>query len=326
MRILFVLSGHIWQHTLPEGFREAGHDVMVICSDPPEKIADTLEQYRPQMAISIGWGKEQSSKNQLILRRCFKAAHVPHIYWSVEDPGYTKEFSVPLIQKMKPDFIFTICHDTVDYFQRLGFRAAYMDFGFSPQIHHDLHGEQVYDIAVVANAYPKILSKHPEHFRHHSLNVLVEPLLKHKLRVDFWGRDWTKLQDLYGWEIPPEWIHPPVNYQDTVKIYHSSRILLGLQNYRNQVTQRTYEIMGSGSFLLTVDTPGVRTILKPGEDLACSASPDQTRELVHYYLKNPEQRSRIAAHGQSSIATYTYRHRAEYMLDVLKKASIVAEG
>lgn len=326
MRVLFVLSGHIWRHTLPEGFRDAGHDTMVISSAVADQLPNTIAQYRPHMAVTIGWGKEQSSKNQLLLRRCFQSAKVPHIYWSVEDPEYTMEFSLPLIQKMQPDFIFTICRETAGYFQRLGFQAGYMDFGFSPQTHPALQREQRYDIAVVANAYPGILSKRPNHFRHQSLIVLVEPLLKQQTRVDFFGRGWAEMQGLYGWNIPQEWIHPPVDYQDTAEIYHTTGISLGLQNYAHQVTQRTYEILGSGGFMLTIDTPGVRTLFTPGEELACASSPGQTLELVRYYQLHPDERRRIAAQGHSRISLHTYRHRAEHMLDILKKAGIVAKG
>ena len=33
----------------------------------------------------------------------------PLIYWAVEDPAYTDIWSIPLVKRMKPDFVFTIC-------------------------------------------------------------------------------------------------------------------------------------------------------------------------------------------------------------------------
>jgi len=326
MRVLFLLSGKIWPHTLPEGFREACHETLVIPADSSEQVSGVIARYRPHLAVSIGWGREQHKTKQPIIRNCLQAARVPHVYWSVEDPEYTLRFSVPLLQSVQPDFVFTICRESVGYFQGLGFKAAYLDFGFSPAVHRSMDRGRVHNIAVVANAYPWIWSKRPDHFRCRALSVLIEPLLRRRTRVDFWGRGWEELASVCKWEIPPEWLHGPADYRDTAEIYNSAAITLGLQNYTDQVTQRTYEVLGSGGFLLTVDTPGVRALFSPGEDLVCSCSPWQTVELVRYYQARPELRRGIAAHGQHSAGAHTYRHRAEYMLEVLRQAGIVGGG
>ena len=148
-------------------------------------------------------------------------------------------------------------------------------------------------IAIVANAYPDILEKYLDHFRHRSIDILIQPLLKENISIDFWGNNWDKMDDYLGFKIPNDWIHGFLNYKDANKVYSSSKILLGLQNYAALVTQRTYEILGSGGFLLTLDTPGVRKNFITGKDLAVSLSPEETIQKVHYYLNQREKRSQI---------------------------------
>lgn len=84
-------------------------------------------------------------------------------------------------------------------------------------------------------------------------------------------------------DIPKDWIHGPMHYLETCKVYNSADIIIGLQNYQELITQRTYEILGSGGFLLTLDTLGVRGLFKPGKDLITVSSPKETLQAIQYF-------------------------------------------
>ena len=323
MRILFLLSGQLWVHTLPQGFSDAGHDVKTAACLSQDDLSGELVQFKPHLAVTIGWGREQNKARQLMIRECLKEAGVPHVYWSVEDPAYTSVFTLPLIQRTRPDFIFTICDPKVRYFRKLGFKAAYMDFGFSPHIQYNLDCPKEYDIAVVANAYPDIYEKFPNHYRRHSIEALIKPFIEQNIRVDFWGCDWERMGPVLECAIPSEWIHGPVSYTEANRIYNASNIILGLQNYEEQITQRTYEILGSGGFLLTNDTAGIRKLFTPGEELACSSSAAETPVLAAYYLENLSRRNVVAKRGQECVRNFSYKNKAEYMLTVLRKERII---
>jgi len=325
MRILFWLSGTMWRYTLPQGFIEAGHTVDYTDSLSEESIQEKLSQFQPELAISIGWGTAQTICKQLLMRKYLKAAKIPHVYWSTEDPAYTAVFSLPLIQRVQPDFVFSISAATVDFYLKIGVKSAYMDFGYSPAIHKHIESEQNYrsSIAIVANAYPDILSSYPDHYRHRSMAALIRPLLENNLAISFWGRDWDKAKNILKYDIPQEWIHGYLPYSEANKVYCSCDIILGLQNYPHQLAQRTYEILASSGFLLTSDTPVIRNKFKAGEQLVVSSSPEETLRLVHYYLDKPEERKIIAASGQAAIAENTYQNRADYMLEVLRKYKII---
>lgn len=325
MRVLFLLSGTIWVHTLPEGFIEAGHEIKISGPINNDNVNVLISQFKPHLIISIGMGPDQTKQRQLIARKYSKAYKIPHVYWSIEDPWFTRSLSLPIIQTMQPDFVFSICPKTVDYFNKMGIKAAYMNFGFAPKIHCPVKAENEYksSIALIANAYPYVLKRYPDHYRNTSIKTLVTPLIKENIRIDFWGNEWEEAKEILGFNIPKEWLHGYLPYDTANKVYSSAKIIIGLQDYTSQVTQRTFEVLASEGFLLTNDTIGVRTLLKKDEDLIASSSPEDTLKLVKYYLDRPNERKRIATNGAKAVAGNSYKDRAQYMINVLKKENII---
>lgn len=327
MRVLFLQSGTIWVHTLPEGFIEAGHEIKISGPINNENVSAFISEFKPHLIISMGMGPDQTKERQLIARKYSKAYKIPHVYWSIEDPCFTRSFSLPIIQTMQPDFVFSICPETVDYFNQMGIKSAYMNFGFAPKIHHPIEALDEYtsSIALVANAYPHVLKRYPNHYRKESIKTLILPILKKNIKIDFWGDDWDKFKEILGFSIPNEWIHGYLPYKDANKVYSSSKIIIGLQNYTTQVTQRTFEVLASGGFLLTNDTPGVNNLFKKGEDLITSSSPENTLGLVKYYLDRPKECIKIALNATKTVAGNSYKDRAQYIINTLKKEKIIGK-
>lgn len=325
MKILFFENGTIWSRGLPDGLRDLGHTVRMSGPLARRRIPALLSSFRPDLIINVGWGPNHVREKQIMMRDWAKSAGIPLVYWSVEDPHFTDVFTLPLVRTMRPDFVFTTCPQTVQKFQKLGIPAAHMDFGFHPSIHRRLNPLKRYssDIAVVANAYPHVLKKSPDHFRRKAIQILIRPLLHKGIRIDFYGRDWEKMHKILGRPIPRSWIHGYLPYKDASKVYSSAKIMLGLQNYTDMVTQRTYEIAGSSGFLFTCDTPGVRKLFKPGRDVAVSSSPEQTVRLIRRYLKEPLERERIRKRARKAIAKHSYTHRARYLLNDLRSAGLI---
>ena len=189
-----------------------------------------------------------------------------------------------------------------------------LNFGFAPKIHRYIEVKKQYSIALVANGYPYVLKHYPNHYRHQSLKTLLIPLLKENIRIDIWGKEWHKLKEILGCNIPEQWVHGYLPYADAYKVYNSANIIIGLQDYDTQVTQRTFEVLASQGFLLTDDTPGVKKLFNPGRDLIVSSSPEETLKLVKYYLNNPNECKRIAKKGASAVIGNSYKDRAEYMI------------
>ncbi|MBC2580270.1 glycosyltransferase [Clostridium sp. DJ247] len=322
---VFVLCSTDWIYTLPLGFKEAGHEVRKSGVISEEGITNQIARFKPDFILSLGWTEDQSIERQLAARRVVEKFGIPHVYWNVEDPAYTLRFSLPFIERVKPDFIFTICPKTVEQYKAMGIKSAYMDFGYSETVHKSVMPREEYkhSIAIVANAYPELLQIYPKHYRNQSIKTLITPLLKENIRIDFWGDEWDKSEVLLGHSIPKEWIHGKLPYIEANKVYSSCDIMIGPQNYTNMVTQRTYEILASGGVLLTSDTDGVRALFKPGEHLITSSSPEETVRLVKHYLSNKDHRRKIALQAPGAVLGNSYRERAEYMIGVLNREGIL---
>ncbi|MBU8880342.1 glycosyltransferase [Bacillus sp. FJAT-29790] len=325
MRVLFIESGNLWPHTLPKGFHSNGHDIMISGPITKGNLPKMLAEFQPDLVVTIGWGQEHTPEKQILVREQIKPRNIPLIYWAVEDPAYTNNWSLPLIEKMQPDFVFTICEKTANKYQQRGIPSAFLDFGFEESVHFPTckYTEYSSQIAVVANAYPDKLMQYPDHFRHESINRLIKPLLEKQVRIDFWGNHWDQMGSYLGIEIPKDWIHGHLYYREANKVYSSSDIMIGLQNYPDLVTQRTHEILGSGGFLLTLDSPGVSSTFKPGIDLIVSSSPEDTIEKVNYYLKHADERSAIQNQGHISVQPNSYKARTRQMIDILVEQKIV---
>jgi len=327
MRVLFLESHPMWIHGLPNGFRDLGHEVLVSGPLTKENIPAILTDFKPDLIGMMGWTEEHTPEKLDCVSRHAKALGIPLFFWATEDPTHAEAFTLPLIRRLQPDFVFTICPANAELYNSMGMKAARLDFGYHRLVHHRTEVLEGYRcaVAVVANAYPHILGSYPEHFRIASLQKLIVPLVRQHIRVDFWGRDWDRMSRYIGCDIPAEWLHGYIQYTEANKVYSSADIVIGLQNHATQLTQRTYETLGSGGFLLTCDTPEVRRVFQPGADLVVSSSPEETVSLVNFYAARPEEREKIRKQGEASAGPHSYQYRARQILDTLKQQGLLED-
>lgn len=325
MRVLFLESHPMWLYGLANGFRDAGHEVKVSGPIGPKITLKLVEDFQPELIIMLGWTQEHIGVNRKWIRDCVKKAGAPFVYWATEDPIHARVFTIPFIQSVRPDFVFTVSAHMVPHYEKLGFPSAHMDFGYHRSVHKSGEKVEQYScrIAVVANAYPALRGVYRGLYRFESLQTLIKPVLEAGFKVDFWGWQWKEMSNILGCSIPDECLHGYLPYKEACKVYNSADIVLGLQNTHNQVTMRTYEILASGGFLITSDTPAVRHLFEPGCHLVVSKSPIETVELVKYYLENADERQKICQQALEAVGHHSYKHRAEYMETVFKERKML---
>ena len=328
MRVLFLESDPMWIYGLPNGFCDAGHTVMVSGPLTKDSIMDMISNFQPDLIFTMGHTAEHTEEKQKMIRECVPSTNIPHVYWSTEDPGYTFIFSLPLIQTIEPDFVFTICPSRVDFYREKNIPSAHLDFGYHSSVHSPVEVNEKHkaQIAIVANGYPMLYKKSPDHYRFKALRSLLSPFLDENIRIDFWGRYWDQMEHILGKKIPNDWIHGFLPYTEANKVYSSAEIILGIQNHDTQLTQRTYEVLGSGGFLLTNDTSEIRRLFSTGKDLIVSHSSKETIELVKYYLSHPEERNKVKKAGMETVKKYSYEQRANYIIETLIDAGILSKS
>ncbi|WP_317971706.1 glycosyltransferase [Paenibacillus sp. CCS19] len=314
----------MWIYGLPKGFEKLGHKVKTC--NPSKKTEQLIKQFKPTLIMAIGWTPANSTPSkQRLIAKLVKMSGAPFVYWSTEDPGYTEDFSLPLIRRTKPNFVFTIHRPTVHKFRNKSLHAAHLDFGSDPATHRRLKSVKKYkgEAAVVANAYPQLYIQKPGHYRFKSLRKLVHPFLKAGVHVDFYGRNWGRMKKMFNANVPKSWTHGYLPYKDAIKVYNSVKFVIGPQNAEDRLTQRTYEVMASGGLLITDDTPEVRKWFKPGRELLVSNSAQETKKLIVKYMKNPRLREKIRANAVKAAARHTYQKRAAYVIKTLRKHGII---
>lgn len=329
MRVLFLESSPVWIYGLPNGFRDAGHEVWISGPLTKTSIPNILSRFKPDLIISIGCTRETTNKRAELIKRFITPLNIPFVYWATEDSPYTnRRFTLPFIKKVKPDYVFTICAEDEDFYKYIKSKAAHMDFAYHESVHHRTSIEMGYKsrIGVVANVYPDLLKSHPQNFRYTTVKTLIKPIIKENIRIDFWGLGWDEIDDFLEFHIPPNCIHGYLPYTEASKVYSSADIVLGILNNTTNITQRIYEILGSEGFVLTYDTKAIRKIFKPRHDLIVSSSPEETIKLIRYYLDKPVEREKIRKKGKITIKNHSYKQRAEYMIKILKEKGILPKN
>ncbi len=85
-------------------------------------------------------------------------------------------------------------------------------------------------------------------------------------------------------------------------------MLLGKR--REQIKGRTFEIPGTGGFLLTGAVEHLDEYYVPGREVALFSSPQELIEQIRFHLAHDEEREAIREAGyQRTLRDHTYVHR-----------------
>jgi hypothetical protein len=116
--------------------------------------------------------------------------------------------------------------------------------------------------------------------------------------------------------------------QDLNDLYASAKVVVGdslcLAGHQNYWSDRYYETIGRGGFLIAPRIDGLERHFDDGEHLVLYDfwDFDQLQESIDFYLNQPHERERIAKNGQAHVAAHhTYRVRLQEALAHLEAAA-----
>lgn len=316
-RILFLARSSKYTLGLPQGFRELNCPVFVLRDLRKDSLEEAFDRFRPDLLITTGWTYREHKRKHIdqLIKKIAKY-QIKHLYWATEDPRWTKECSFRCIEIFKPDAVLTIHPESVSKYRRLGIPAGHLDFGCNPEFnkYEPPTSDYAYDVALVGNG-----GKAWKSYRKNSVEILLKPLVERGYHMAIWGSRWDRFnEELMGFKIPQHMIKGKLPYEETNKVYNSAKIILGLQNDQGMLTSRTFEVLGSGGFLLTAPTQAVKNLFKNNVHLICSSSPEDTVNLVNYFLKDAKARQEVAQNGQWEVyLNHTYQERAGQILQFL---------
>ncbi len=212
----------------------------------------------------------------------------PSIFWFIDTP-----FSFKLDKIMSRYFDIVFCSQKI-FAEKLsidtGRKVEWLPLACYPPFHKQQAQLKIYDLAFVGS------------------------LDKERLRM----RDLLERMGL-------KFFFGVANCQDIGKIYSSAKIVLNL-NKRFGLNMRVFEGMCSGSMVLSKDFDG-REDLFSREQLVVFSSEDDMFEKISYYLRNDEERERIARSGMIEVLEkHTYKNRVEKMFKSLDALHLYSAG
>lgn len=118
--------------------------------------------------------------------------------------------------------------------------------------------------------------------------------------------------------------HGPIDYwTEFTKIAYLSKINLHLTIPRiaNGVSQRCFDIMASGGFLMANYRDAMTKLFEPDVDFVMYTDIEELVDKAHYYLAHDAKREQIARHGcETVIKNHTCAHRAQEIIMELTEA------
>lgn len=323
----FYMESHeFFLKTIPDALKtlDIAHAIPTYSPTPVNtttamKLKEHLAAFRPDVILITGWTPFQRKPYFDVIREYCQQHQAFLVFWSFEDPTHTDIWGKYIAQAAKPDYIFTHALGCDTIYESLGIPASYLPFAINPHLHYRREPDPKFtsDIALVGRFEPEMM--HSTSLRMASLKTLLQPLVARDYDVAIWGSGWKEHFHQLPFPIPEKYLRGPVSYEDIPKIYSSAKINLAIQNEPVLITRRTFECMGSGGFVLTINTPAIRKHFAIDRHVAVSTNRTETLQQVDRYLHNPERRLHIAASGQKEVHDHhTYTTRIKEMIEKIQ--------
>ena len=112
-----------------------------------------------------------------------------------------------------------------------------------------------------------------------------------------------------------------VDYYDEMPfVFRDSKINLNItiRSIQTGLSQRVWDVLGCGGFLLTNYQMEIPEYLEIGKDLDCFENAAELKEKVAYYLAHEEERIAIAKHGYETVKSkHTCKHQVAEILKIV---------
>lgn len=315
MNILFLNDSSLLCYGLASGFSPTDdlRYIPVHQAGWEDRLTALLKTWKPQFALAEGVSISTVAQKLFPLLRRHK---LPLVYWAIDDPPDWRRMSHPLARGAS--LVLTPARECLPLYRREKLRALYFHFACNPAFHHPSEPSPAYtcDLLLVANYY----TSYPQ--RRIGLETILTPLRSGPFHLKVFGNEhWLTNTDHYTLE--PENYQGYLPYDHLPSAYSSAKIVLGLHSVIDSSTMmsmRTFEALGCRAFFLTHWSPAIENTFKNHVHLVWSRHPDETVELIRYYLKREDLRHKIARQGQEEVYhNHTYQHRIQSISQSLEK-------
>jgi spore maturation protein CgeB len=262
-------------------------------------------------SIWENWGRQRrKTKKQAAciakMVQDYRSRGIPVVFWSKEDPPHFDRF---LHWATECDLVLTTDANCIPRYREYGCRAVHpMTFAAQPAIHKNYFSQT--KAVCFAGSWNK---HHPT--RLEGVHNLIDPLRSGGVdifsRMGSWPKEYQTL--IVG-------SHP---YEELLRKYSAYRIGLSISSVRSSPTmfpRRVVEMTCAGMLVLSDRCEGVAALFP---EVPQSTSPEQTTEIIQYYIEHEAERAeRVASIREKILAEHTYRRRIEYIESLLEEQKI----
>lgn len=334
MRILFVgklgahqTSAHRMQAMVRLGHQAVGFDTTVYAScggalasrvrlrtlvgrAVSRLNADLLEAARRGGSDLVWFDKATYVRPGTI--RALRAAGIYTVHHNLDNPfGPRRDPGWRLILDALPDYDLHVVPracNLQDYRQAGARDVVLMPFAFEPGLQfpppHDWSDrDRINEVVFIGSPYDDRAA------------FLTELWRRHGIAVRIWGTSrWRSALDSAAYAAL---VQGTELWDDDYRIgIWRSRICLSFVTHSNcdDVAHKSFEIAGSGGFLLAEDTPGQRAAFVDGEEAVLFRRPADCADRIRRYLPDEAARRRIAAAGRQRAVASGYSNDARIAL------------
>ena len=234
------------------------------------------------------------------------ATGMPTLNWFADDhwrfDGFTRNYAPALTWSVTTD------HESLPRYHEIGVRNVTLSQWACNRYAYDRADTGLlHDVAFVGQP-------------HGDRRAVIDAVRAAGFDVRCWGNGWEQGR---------------LDHDGMVGVFRSSRINLNLSNSfvpqpslrmrvgalvrgrridrsprRSQIKGRTFEVPGSGGFLLTERVPHLEEYFDIGTEIAAYQSTDELIEQIGCWLDRPDERAEVADAGYRRVrAEHTYDHR-----------------
>jgi len=314
MKILFLNDSHLLTDGLSSGFAPSDEIryLPVRLSNWEALFQRLIQTWRPDFALADGVSISTVATQ---LFKELRYHRIPLVYWAIDDPPDFRRMSLPLARGAA--LVLTPAKECLPLYHQKGIRAEYFHFACNPAFHRHIPNDEAFasDLTLIANYY----TSYPQ--RKFGIDTILTPLLRSSYRLNVYGTEhWLNNTDHYT--LPSNVYRGYLAYEALPMAYSSARIVLGLNSVVNSpsmMSMRAFEALGCGAFYLSHWTLALENLFQNHTHLVWSKNPDETLELVHYYLTREDLRNKIALAGQQEVYNlHTYSKRINSIRPILE--------
>ena len=269
------------------------------------KFINKAMRYKPDIAIVAGGHRISANSIKTLKKR-----NILCVLWTIDAPH---NFQPILDVAPFYDQIFCQGTEAVEILQNEGQKNVdWLPVGCDPKYQKkvELKKSEIEkfkkDIVFVGSYYPN---------RWQILNELKE------FNLGIWGPGWNKAKNSNKSPIVIQGVH--LDHDSWVKIYSAAKIVI-IIHYQNglvpcyQASPKIFEALSCNSFVLVDRQKDVFSLFKDKTHLVGFDNITDLKVKISYYLKNSEERKKIAEAGNSEVLKkHLYIHRIKKLLKTL---------